>query len=74
MSTCSPLSHLGYLKHWSKILNLPIVSIEYSLAPEHKHPTALNECFKVYTWLLKNSHQLGLRKGKIIVGGDRFDI
>ena len=74
MSTCTPLSHLGYLKQWSKELNLPIVSVEYSLAPEFKHPTALNEISKVYKWLLTNSHQIGLKNDKIIVGGDRYEI
>ncbi len=41
------------ISHLSKNLNLPIVYIEYSLAPEKPYPAAINEIVKLYKELLK---------------------
>ena len=35
--------------------------MDYSLAPENPFPRALEECFYVYAWALKNSEQLGMK-------------
>jgi acetyl esterase len=47
-----------------------VVSVAYRLAPEHKFPTAHNDSFSAYQWVLKNA---GLIKGdpkKIAVVGE----
>lgn len=41
------------------VLQVPIVSIDYSLAPEFPYPQAHHECFHVYAWVLRNAHKLG---------------
>ena len=61
----------SYLVPWSKLTGLPILSVNYSLSPEAKYPVAINECVKVYQWLLQNRHQIGLSTDKIIVAGVR---
>lgn len=60
--TCPPSSQ-GYLKSWSKDLGVPIVSVDYSLAPEAPFPRALEECFYAYCWALKNCRLLGQCSG-----------
>uniref|UniRef100_A0AAY5KT65 Hormone-sensitive lipase n=1 Tax=Esox lucius TaxID=8010 RepID=A0AAY5KT65_ESOLU len=50
-------SHEPYLKSWSQELGVPILSVDYSLAPEAPFPRALEECFYAYCWAIKN-HQL----------------
>ena len=40
-------SHLDYLHQWSSKLNIPIISVDYSLAPEAPYPRALEEVFYV---------------------------
>ncbi|PRP86313.1 hypothetical protein PROFUN_05454, partial [Planoprotostelium fungivorum] len=40
--------HENYLREWAIITGYPIVSIDYSLAPQQKYPTQLNECFEAY--------------------------
>lgn len=52
-------SHLSYLKTWAKDIDVPILSIDYSLAPEAPYPRALEEVFYVYCWVLKNLNLLG---------------
>lgn len=66
----SSKSHEIYLKPWCKELKVPIVSIDYSLAPEHAFPRASEECFYVYAWCLLNKNLLGWTGEKIICVGD----
>lgn len=56
-------SHEPYLKSWAQELSAPILSIDYSLAPEAPFPRALEECFYAYCWALKNCHLLGENRG-----------
>lgn len=48
-----------YLRQWAKDLDVPILSIDYSLAPEYPFPRALEECFYAYAWALNNADKLG---------------
>lgn len=66
----SSKSHEIYLKPWCKELKVPIVSIDYSLAPEYPFPRASEECFYVYAWCLLNKHLLGWTGERIICVGD----
>ena len=61
-------SHLHFLSEWSSDLGLPIVYVNYSLAPDNAYPTALNECYDAYRWLLEG--RLGLNAERIILVGD----
>lgn len=55
----SSKSHECYLRQWAKQLEVPILSIDYSLAPEAPYPRAHEEVTYVYAWALKNYHLLG---------------
>ncbi|XP_069313149.1 hormone-sensitive lipase isoform X5 [Eulemur rufifrons] len=52
-------SHEPYLKSWAQELGAPILSIDYSLAPEAPFPRALEECFFAYCWAVKHCALLG---------------
>ena len=62
-------SHLDYLHQWSTKLDIPIISVDYSTAPEAPYPRALEEVFYVYCWMLGNFSSLGTSGKKIIVAG-----
>jgi len=49
-----------YLKTWAKMLNAPLLSIDYSLAPEDPFPRAQHELVYAYAWCLKNAQLLGM--------------
>ena len=55
----SPESHLDYLHQWAAQLDTPILSIDYSLAPEAPYPRACQEVFYSYVWMLANLETLG---------------
>ncbi|XP_062421421.1 hormone-sensitive lipase isoform X2 [Pungitius pungitius] len=63
-------SHEPYLKSWSQDLSVPILSVDYSLAPEAPFPRALEECFYAYCWALRNHHLLGWTGEKVCLAGD----
>ncbi|XP_029927407.1 hormone-sensitive lipase isoform X3 [Myripristis murdjan] len=63
-------SHEPYLKSWSQELGVPILSVDYSLAPEAPFPRALEECFYAYCWALRNHHLLGWTGEKVCLVGD----
>lgn len=67
---CSSQSHEVYLREWTKDLNVPIISIDYSLAPRAPYPRALEEIFYAYCWVLRNAALLGTTAERIILAGD----
>ena len=52
------------------LTGLPVVSIEYHLAPEHPFPEGLEETIFVIEWLKKNGKKFSLRTNKIFLLGD----
>ncbi|XP_012924075.2 hormone-sensitive lipase isoform X4 [Heterocephalus glaber] len=63
-------SHEPYLKTWAQELGVPIISIDYSLAPEAPFPRALEECFFAYCWAIKHCALLGSTGERICLAGD----
>ncbi|XP_023374781.1 hormone-sensitive lipase [Otolemur garnettii] len=63
-------SHEPYLKSWAQELGAPIISIDYSLAPEAPFPRALEECFFAYCWAIKHCELLGSTGERICLAGD----
>ena len=46
-----------------------VVSAEYRLAPEHKFPIAVNDCYHALKWTAENASVLGGDPQRIAVGG-----
>lgn len=64
-------SHEIYLRNWTVKLGVPILSIDYSLAPEAPYPRALEEVLYAYAWALKHANTLlGSTAKKVILVGD----
>lgn len=64
-------SHEIYLRTWAVTLGVPILSIDYSLAPEAPYPRALEEALYAYAWALNHaSTLLGSTAQKVLFVGD----
>lgn len=48
----SPSSHENYTRKWVNKLHVPLISVDYSLSPQHPFPKALDEIFQVYMWII----------------------
>ncbi|KAF2186715.1 hypothetical protein K469DRAFT_663764 [Zopfia rhizophila CBS 207.26] len=53
----------------SKSGGVVVVSVEYGLAPQNKHPGLVNDCWKGFLWTLKNANALGGIENKIFTAG-----
>lgn len=50
-------------------LDLVLVSVDYRLAPEHPHPTPVEDCYAGLVWLHDNAAGLGVDPEHVVVGG-----
>lgn len=66
----SSKSHELYLREWAVKMDVPILSIDYSLAPETPFPRAFEDVFYAYCWALKNCELLGSTGENIVMAGD----
>ncbi|KAF2790604.1 hypothetical protein K505DRAFT_282308 [Melanomma pulvis-pyrius CBS 109.77] len=46
-----------------------VVSVDYGLAPQNKHPGLINDCWKGFQWTLQNAKALGGLEDKIFTTG-----
>jgi hormone-sensitive lipase len=64
-------SHENYLRKWCNQLEVPVISIDYGLAPENPYPKALDDVWQAYNWILNySSQEFGISLDKIILVGD----
>ncbi len=47
-----------------------VVDVDYRLAPEHRHPAALDDCLAALDWIAREADDLGADAGRIFVTGD----
>ena len=66
----SSRSHESYLRDWAKDLNCPVVSVDYSLAPENPYPRPMEEVLYAYAYILNNPDKFGWTGEKVIMCGD----
>lgn len=49
---------------------VPALVVDYRVAPEHPDPTPVEDCYAALQWLATSADRLGVKPGRIAVGGD----
>ena len=63
-------THDRLMREYAAGAEVAVLGIEYSLSPEAKFPTALEEIDAVLAWLAEDGEALGLDSSRIAIGGD----
>ncbi|WP_354442703.1 alpha/beta hydrolase [Ottowia thiooxydans] len=64
----SNVTHDTVLRHLARAAQAPVCGVEYSLAPEHPFPAALEDVRAVIDLLYRRWRSLGMRGGLILAG------
>lgn len=63
-------THDGDCRTLANAAGCVVIAIDYRLAPEHRYPAALDDCYAVATAVAEMSEELGIDPERIAVGGD----
>lgn len=63
-------SHDKVCRRLCKMNQAFVVAVDYRLAPEHKFPAAVEDCYDATKWVSENIHKYGGNPEKLVVLGD----
>lgn len=63
-------THDRVMREYAKRANVCVIGIDYSLAPEHRYPSQIDEIVYTILWCKQHADKLGINPEKLVIGGD----
>lgn len=63
-------THAGLCAEMARVMDLPVVSVDYRLAPEAPFPAAPEDCIAAARWIAANGASFGREATGLVVSGD----
>ncbi len=63
-------THDGACRMLTQFAGAVTVSVDYRLAPEHRFPAPVEDCYAATQWVSANADRLGINPAALVVGGD----
>jgi acetyl esterase/lipase len=58
------------IRRYASASGVPVLAVDYRLAPEHPYPTPLEDCYAGLAWFADHASELGVDPGRIGILGD----
>ncbi|MHA7179384.1 alpha/beta hydrolase [Arthrobacter sp. MDB2-24] len=63
-------THDGLCRRLATLTGLPVIAVDYRLAPEHRYPAAIDDCRAAVQWVASNSLGHGVEVTGLVLVGD----
>lgn len=63
-------AHDALVRAYVATSGVPMLAVDYRLAPEHRHPVPVEDCYAGLVWLAEHAANLGIDPTRIAVMGD----
>jgi acetyl esterase len=63
-------SHDAPCRFLAERADVRVLALDYRLAPEHRYPAAVDDCWAGYQWAVEHADELGADADRVAVGGD----
>jgi acetyl esterase/lipase len=57
-------------RHLANSVPAQVITVGYRLAPEHRFPAAVHDCYAATSWIADNAGELGADRARLAVAGD----
>ena len=63
-------THDSICRHFARYAECIVIAVQWRLAPEHRFPIGINDCYAAYQWVIQYGKNFNIDTACLAVGGD----